>query len=835
MSKKKTTRNRRGSKYQYPAPTLIETPSGDLLEAYGFGDWIKRNAGNVVKGIGGAALLAVPGMQATGAGLLAGSVGGIVSGEKQHKADEQATADMEFQNRKAVLENTIQPQQQNVPVMARGGVIHHAVGQEHEESNGGIEVDNKGNPSALSGGESVALTEKGELTWLTPDKESYVFSNRLKLPGSKKTFAKEAKGITNKFKLYLGDDFSKDDKLSMDEMNARLNELMLLQESMKGNTMLKEDAEQMAMEMAAMMQQQGMPQEGMGMEGVPQEGMPQEGMAPEEMQMMQEQPMEGFRRGGNLPRYQEPIPGRTNTIGEGSTKPTITSRTDFKHADEMRKLSSSMQGLQANYTKAFSEAYPDVPVADVLRNFQPTKEEDFDNYVNELIGKYGDLKLPGSQFEDWDSYQGTKSEFERLRYESKPNAPGYSTAGKKEGGRDENFGWRNMLYRSLYDKELGTPYRFLDDKTKLEEGGKIKPIDLELARSLKKNAYTLPENFDIDKDDEFFNNVMDVLLDEGHTPFPGRKDMHDALREAKTSGNRDFLRQTLQGLNNYVIGTYDDPGLSLDTFFPLPKKAKGGRLPKYFTGGEMTLEDIYATTGGNMFTPEYTGNPITGGGFSTGSDAPDAGGGGDPLYEGGVSPLGLAVSTAGNIAGMIGEHRNRPKPIKLGRATARTVSLEPQRKGIRDTAAETKGASRRAYRGAGVSRGAAIAGITAGETGIDTQSGRALSESYMNENLANLQSQQQADAMNLELSGQEQMFNAQRGDIHRNRMAGYRDKMFSNVNQYLADDEKSRAYAGMLQMSSPYYNLTDSSSRRDKLLGRRKFGTQMKPDVDKNI
>lgn len=46
-------------------------------------------------------------------------------------------------------------------------------GQKHSGPNGGIPVDNNGNPTTLSGKQPVALTEDGEVSW-----NGYVFSNR---------------------------------------------------------------------------------------------------------------------------------------------------------------------------------------------------------------------------------------------------------------------------------------------------------------------------------------------------------------------------------------------------------------------------------------------------------------------------------------------------------------------------------------------------------------------------------------------------------------------------------------------------------------------------------
>ena len=84
-----------------------------------------------------------------------------------------------------------------------GGIINYQ-GQTHQGPNGGIPVDELGNPSEVTQKPPVAKVEDGEVGFTLPDKGTYVFSNKLKYDG-KKTFADKAKEIQRKYKLRMKD------------------------------------------------------------------------------------------------------------------------------------------------------------------------------------------------------------------------------------------------------------------------------------------------------------------------------------------------------------------------------------------------------------------------------------------------------------------------------------------------------------------------------------------------------------------------------------------------------------------------------------------------------
>jgi hypothetical protein len=242
-------------------------------------------------------------------GLIAGGIQGgiqLYQGYKNQKAmqeQEEEQKNMAERESKLLAANQsmsqLPPPVAYTPTFQTGGAIpqggggyhDYSAGQSHAGPDGGIPVDAQGQPSVMSGNPEVALTEKGEVTF-----NGFVYSDELKLPGNKKfTFADEAKRIKRKYEFYLGKKLDKKEPISRKALEKELERLMMVQETVKGNTITKEDAAQqaqMAMEQAMMQQEQmgGMEQ------GLPPgaEGMPQE-----EMSMMQEE-LPTMNEGGTL-------------------------------------------------------------------------------------------------------------------------------------------------------------------------------------------------------------------------------------------------------------------------------------------------------------------------------------------------------------------------------------------------------------------------------------------------------------------------------------------------------------------------------------------------------
>ena len=119
----------------------------------------------------------------------------------------------------------------NIPQM----MLYNGGGTHEQNPMGGIPVDQFGNPSL----NASALVEQGEVGYKLPnDKSGYVFSNRIKYPGSKHTFADEAKKRASKYKNRLGKDLNKPDTLAKQAMDMAMEELKNKQELIKNEEAL---------------------------------------------------------------------------------------------------------------------------------------------------------------------------------------------------------------------------------------------------------------------------------------------------------------------------------------------------------------------------------------------------------------------------------------------------------------------------------------------------------------------------------------------------------------------------------------------------------------------
>lgn len=79
-----------------------------------------------------------------------------------------------------------------------GGTLNYG-GQLHEGPDGGVPVDEMGNPNQIN---PVALVEKGEVSYNTPDGGTYIYSDTLKMDKNN-TFAKTAKKIQSRYKFRM--------------------------------------------------------------------------------------------------------------------------------------------------------------------------------------------------------------------------------------------------------------------------------------------------------------------------------------------------------------------------------------------------------------------------------------------------------------------------------------------------------------------------------------------------------------------------------------------------------------------------------------------------------
>ena len=115
--------------------------------------------------------------------------------------------------------------QGNIPTFRNGGMINYT-GQSHNGPDGGIPIDDNGNPSIQSGNQPTGLTEDKEVAWKLPDGNTFIFSDSL-------GYAPVAKRIYSKYSKRLGKQMEKTDAISMKGLTQEFNDLAAEQEISK--------------------------------------------------------------------------------------------------------------------------------------------------------------------------------------------------------------------------------------------------------------------------------------------------------------------------------------------------------------------------------------------------------------------------------------------------------------------------------------------------------------------------------------------------------------------------------------------------------------------------
>lgn len=171
------------------------------LPQYGFGSWLKKNAGGILSGAG-SIIGAIPGI-GTIAGPILSLAGSAINGMQQGKADkaaaasEQAIIDAKAKaDAKSQYDNNLATRNTNLfsqkdinygATFAMGGNLMPMEdglnitklprgANKHTEGIGGVPVDAKGNPTKMSRMSAVGMVEGGELIY-----NGFVFSNNDKM------------------------------------------------------------------------------------------------------------------------------------------------------------------------------------------------------------------------------------------------------------------------------------------------------------------------------------------------------------------------------------------------------------------------------------------------------------------------------------------------------------------------------------------------------------------------------------------------------------------------------------------------------------------------------
>lgn len=113
-------------------------------------------------------------------------------------------------------------------------------------------------------------------------------------------------------------------------------------------------------------------------------------------------------------------------------------------ATKLDSLANQLRNLQHLQTLQFQEAYPDVPINDILsleQNDKRFRNRNLDQKADSLISLYGDKNIPINE-----AYKNLTREYSNLISEAGQVQP---VVGNKEQGL-QNFGYRAMLYKYLH-------------------------------------------------------------------------------------------------------------------------------------------------------------------------------------------------------------------------------------------------------------------------------------------------------------------------------------------------------------------------------------------------
>jgi hypothetical protein len=199
----------------------------NTLPEYDFGGWLKNNAIPLLQTAGGAALTATGVGAPLGMSLMASGATNLLSNEIARPGQEdQANANqLAIQNQAQANTASSMTQNNGMTFGAYGGYIDkYEMGGDLTEFQG---------PSHDEGG--ITLGQPGqefaEVEGKETKKDDYIFSERLKDPRSKKSFAQLSKSINKKFSK------RPDDKMSKEAKEQALNKLKESQEMMRHTLM----------------------------------------------------------------------------------------------------------------------------------------------------------------------------------------------------------------------------------------------------------------------------------------------------------------------------------------------------------------------------------------------------------------------------------------------------------------------------------------------------------------------------------------------------------------------------------------------------------------------
>lgn len=772
----------------------------------------------------------------------------------------------------------------------KGIYVDYNVGQSHGGPDEGIEVDSMGQPVAMSGGEGVGLTEKGEVTF-----NGDVFSDSVKLPGNKKrTFADEAKRITRKYKFYLGEKLDKQDEASKLGLQKELQTLFDIQEAKKGRMMHENDVEQLLEEQqqaqAQMVQQEQMAEQPPGQEQMMQDPAMQEQMMAEQM-------------GGGMPMMQDGgsldltsgLPSRyvkryNDMLNKHKTNepifvtdpndPRLRAYNDSLWLHEKNKMDSlhfwakdpEAESLRKETHRDLNFIRDDKGRVKAAITNEPIYDEEahkwFKEYsgigtkeeytypIKHTVGQHNflngtdyttnhnmnlgyvaeDTSQAGSPY--WDETlpvnEPISMSVERFRNSSGTDSPTTQTTINyakpkqpyilKEPPPNKNKTSINkhsnneITTKQKELKDLGFYDGIIDgiwgDKSKAalkeyenskiqEEGTKNIPqsIPQNIPQSISKNIpQSISNNEPTIYEGEISEEDGDAGMITNRSELPGY-DLYPATRYArspfwaKVTGQRygksmplhhrvsNWINEPIQRREREQAIKANKINQSLDAEYlkgASEEDAKRKRnqvkdieqkslsktgLPKHNEGGPLDWEEA---------TPDYMSTLLSG-----------------------------AASTIKPITGLLYNAKNKPDPIKFSRVTPELTSEALIRQGIEEDSRVARSSARRNIARSGATSGGTAASYSALASNILRGKSRADTESYTREEQRNAQERAKAQATNVQMGAQQEMFNAQLERMNEQEKKALYANLAGIPQSVLADIKDQEQFFAGLNMQHP--------------------------------
>lgn len=367
-----------------------------------------------------------------------------------------------------------------------------------------------------------------------------------------------------------------------------------------------------------------------------------------------------------------------------------------------------------------------------------------------------------------------------------------------------SFAKKATLIMNKYKRRLG------DDFTKEDQLAR-QAMDIEL-NQLKAEQEMVKANQQFDQEFEDFEMATGGQI----KIKPSKRGTFTAAAKKRGLGVQEFADKVMANKSEYSTAMVKKANFAKNAA-KWKKEYGGSLLPKAQTGLDLNAFTEVAqyyndpdianllTTGADPTIPQdFSTYPITTVGNTVTSindviDEEDEVVPEGTYYNpslGGVSAIPLATSIAGNLL-MRGQAT--PRKVDFEKVRPQEISLAAERSEARRDAELARLTGLRTARGLGLSAGATATLGTAGLADIDRVKGARIGKSYLQEELANVQSKERADRINAELAAREEMFNVAAEESARTTKEQAIQNILADVGTYFGDVQKAKRYNQLYQ------------------------------------